>query len=446
MAMGRKVDQSVKPLSHMPREVAALMAALQHNFEDTSQLQQLGDEEWDKLLTFTDRAHLTLSLAQFDWKGFPLWVMERLETNLADNSLRFERVKATYQEAAAALNSAGVEHIVLKGFTQSSEFVRNPRLRAQSDVDLYVPPEMIGRAQKALESIGYRMDQILDYSRADHLPTLIRPNNSRWRGNYFDPAMPLSIELHFVLWNKRVAQFSVPEIDSYWERRIRRRIEDMSFWSLNPVDHLGYFALHILRNIFAGEWVVNLTYELSAFLHHHAQDDAFWEEWSRTHSPQLRTLEMIAIYEAKAWFDCDLHPTVEQEFARLPVPIAKWLERFAGSPLDVMFQQNKDFVWLHAAFLDSFERKRKFLFRTLIPTKVPGRNDPVVRMKNRQMPAFRAIQPRFPYLSYLLGRLGTHARMVTETMAAGVAWQWSQRRLRDNSGNSASQPYWLREL
>jgi hypothetical protein len=429
--LGTILGYKARPLSHMPPEVAALMAALQHNLADTRQLQQLGDEEWNKLLTFTDRANLTLTLAQFDCKGFPLWVMGRLQSNLTYNALRFERVKATYIEAAAALLKMDVEHIVLKGFTQFPNFVCNPRGRAQSDLDFYVPPAMMGRAQKALESIGYRMDETLDHSRADHLPPFVRPGDWQWRGNHFDPDMPLSIELHFALWNERVARFSIPGVELFWERRLNRTIEDMAFSSLNSIDHLGYFTLHIIRDIFAGGSAINRLYELSAFLHHHADDDAFWKRWQQTHSPHLRSIEMVAIYQARAWFGCNLHSSLERQLETLPAPIAKWLERFAGSPLNGIFLQNKDFVWLHMAFLDSFKEKRQFILRSLIPSHVPGRNNPVTRLKNQQLRFLRVIHPRFRYLSYILARLRAHARIVPETVASGIAWWLSQRQVRE---------------
>jgi hypothetical protein len=243
--------------------------------------------------------------------------------------------------------------------------------------------------------------------------------------------MPLSIELHFVLWNSRVARFSLPEVDLFCDRHITRTIEDMAFPSLNPVDYLGYFTLHILRDIFAGGSALNLMYELSVFLHHHADDDAFWKEWQQTHSPHLRSVEMVAIYQARAWFDCNLHSSLERQLAALPAPIAKWLERFAGSPLNGMFFQNKDFVWLHMAFLDSFKEKRQFILSSLIPRKVPGRNNPVTRLKNRQLRAFRVIHPRIRYFSYILARLRAHARIVPETVASGVAWWLSQRQVRE---------------
>ena len=123
--------------SKIPREVAAIIAALQLREADLTPLIQLEDHEWTSLLAFCDLAHLTLPLAQLPQNDFPSWVVERLKINVADNALRFERVKATYKEAAEALDRAGVEHVVIKGFTQAPDYVEDPRLRAQSDLDLY---------------------------------------------------------------------------------------------------------------------------------------------------------------------------------------------------------------------------------------------------------------------------------------------------------------------
>src|SRR5258706_368672 len=78
---------------------------------DTAQLETLSNQEWDSLLAFTDLAHSTLLLTELPGACLPARVLDRLRTNVADNSLRFERVKATYEEAADALEEAGVQHM-----------------------------------------------------------------------------------------------------------------------------------------------------------------------------------------------------------------------------------------------------------------------------------------------------------------------------------------------
>jgi Uncharacterised nucleotidyltransferase len=206
----------------IPREATALMAALQVRGSSTALLRQLSDDDWMSLIGFCELAHLTLPLARVPTEGFPTWVADRLETNAAYNALRFERVKRTYREAADALNRAGVDHVVIKGFTQVPDYVEEPRWRAQSDLDLFCPSEMIEPARLALEGLGYKPEQRSDYRRADHIPTLVRPGPWRWRGNHFDPEMPLSIELHFCLWNDAASMFSIPEVTEFWGRRTVR--------------------------------------------------------------------------------------------------------------------------------------------------------------------------------------------------------------------------------
>lgn len=128
-----------RPELRIPPEFASLLSALQLSNPSTARLRRLSDNQWTNLLAVCDSAHLTLQIAQLPMEEFPLWVVERLKTNLADNALRFERIKATYREAARALGSAGVEHVVIKGFTQSPDYVADPRFRSQSDIDIFCP-------------------------------------------------------------------------------------------------------------------------------------------------------------------------------------------------------------------------------------------------------------------------------------------------------------------
>src|SRR5438046_2194281 len=120
----------------IPREVAALLEALQMEGSNADALLALDEDGWKRLLEFCDIAHLALPLSQVDTAGFPDWVVRRLEQNVADNGSRFERVKAIYIEAATAMGRAGVSHVVLKGFSQIPDYVSDPRLRMQSDIDV----------------------------------------------------------------------------------------------------------------------------------------------------------------------------------------------------------------------------------------------------------------------------------------------------------------------
>ena len=412
----------------IPSEVAAVLAALHLSDPDTSLLKALDDREWSRLLEFCNTAHLTLQLAQVATDGFPDWVVDRLRANLADNALRFEQIKAIYREAAKALDDVKVEHIIVKGFTQAPDYVADPRLRRQSDLDFFCPPGRIDDARAALEAVGYKSYDVIKEI-ADHTSVLVRLGNWQSRGNPFDPEMPLGIDLHFCLWNERVSLIRIPDVELFWERRTRRVVDGLSFPCLSPVDHLGYLSLHILRNIFLYDWIVHHVRELAIFLNSHADDDAFWQSWCEIHSPSLRSYEAIAFYYARAWFGCRLHHQAAQEIANLGVLQQSWLQRFSGSSLDVMFRQNKDSVWLHLSFVSAHRDRWKILRRCLIPPRIAPIGAPSVNMRHKRLITSTGSNPLRQYIAYLISRSAAHGRASFTTLAKGLGWHLSQYRL-----------------
>ena len=94
-----------------------------------------------------------------------------------------------------------VDFVALKGITQCDLFGIRPEDRAQSDIDLYCPRETVDAARDALIAAGYQPIAGLEAFPTDHLPALMRPTPWKWRGDFFDPEMPLAIELHFQFWN-----------------------------------------------------------------------------------------------------------------------------------------------------------------------------------------------------------------------------------------------------
>lgn len=412
----------------IPPEFASLLLALQLSSPNTARLRKLSDNEWTSLLAVCDLAHLTLQVAQLPMEVFPLWVVERLKANLADNARRFERVKATYREAAQALDSARVEHVVIKGFTQSPDYVADPRFRSQSDIDIFCPLESMEAANSALQAIGYRPYAAqIRHSRSDHLPTLVRLGDWQWKGNPFDPEMPLSIELHFCLWNDRVSRIRLPDANLFWDRRTKREVDGLAFPCLSAVDHLAHLTLHILRNLIGSDWIVHHVRELAVFLHTHADDDTFWCDLRKTHSSSLRSLQAIAIYYARTWFDCRLHPLAAEEIDRIPVTRQRWLHSFAGSALELMFHQNKDSLWLHINLLPSRWDKWRIIRRALIPASIGSIHSPDLLSRNKRLlPA--AGRPQWQiYVAYLFSRATAWVRSDLVTLSRGFRWRILQR-------------------
>src|SRR5208337_5469908 len=91
----------------------------------------------------------------------------------------------------------------------------------------------------------------------------------QWRGDFYDPDMPLSIELHFRLWDQQTERFAAGELDCFWERRQARELEGLRFTGLHPADAIAYSALHALRHLLRGDPRLFHIYELAWLLHHH---------------------------------------------------------------------------------------------------------------------------------------------------------------------------------
>ena len=74
---------------------------------------------------------------------------------------------------------------------------------------------------------------------------MMRPTTWQWRGDFFDPEMPLAIELHFQFWNPRLERLSAEGVDEFWTRRVRRPVGGADLAVLSPADAVGYSALSL---------------------------------------------------------------------------------------------------------------------------------------------------------------------------------------------------------
>jgi len=410
-------------MGQIPHYVQALLSTLQFRNPYPEALRSLDESEWRELLQFCDLAHLTFPLWRNSGDVLPAWVQERIADNASDNARRFERIKHAYREVAAALEDVHVDHLVIKGFAQYPGYVEDPRLRMQSDIDLYCPSESIFRARDKLLTLGYGAPPEPDRRPLDHLPVMTRTAGWEWRGNAFDPEMPPSLELHFCLWNEETARFAPPGLEDFWPRRLTRHLDDFSFPALDPVDNLGFSALHALRDVLSGDWVVHRIYEMARFLHTNVENRPFWTQWREQHNPSLRSLEAICFRLAKQWFACDLAEEVETEVRLLAPAVEQWLQRFNRSPLEGMFHPNKDGVWLHIALLESARDRLIVLRDALAPLRVPAVGAPGQDVTREGKPKKSWPSQRYAkYLFYLTSRVVYHAKTLIPTLWRGAKW------------------------
>ncbi len=415
-------DIILKPTNpRIPSHARAVMDALRLTSPDRNSLDKLTEDGWQRALMFCLRSQLTLALGVECRDGLPDAVRLRLDRHLSNNAQRWERTQAEYRSAALAFEAAGLEHVVLKGFSHCPLFVPDPRHRPLGDLDLYFPRDQVWRAQDVAFRLGYEPIKESDGHPVDHLPTLVRKTGWVWQGEPYDPQMPLSLELHFQFWDDRTERFPLNRLDCFWDRRQSTELEGLRFSALHPADAIAYSALHSLKHLLRGDPRIFHIYELAQVLHRYADDTGFWDVWFELHDGSVRTLEAICFSLAESWFACRLPDAARDETERLPADVKRWLAAYSWSPIAGLFRPNKDELWLHWALLQSSLDRVAMLRRRLLPERLPG-PFAATHVPESQITWRMRVVNRASYLKFVASRLSHHTRALPPTLWSAARW------------------------
>jgi hypothetical protein len=410
-------------MTRLPRGAAAVLAALHLGDSRVDALQRLSGREWHEALDFSDRSQLTLSLRQRWRDAMPPWVRERTDRDAAHNLERLHLLRELYRCLDHGLGAAGIEYAALKGLTHCPDFGSQPEDRTQYDIDLFVPPHHMDQARDTVLSLGFEPLESMEGSPTDHIPALIRKTGWEWRGDFFDPDMPLAVELHFRFWNGRLERLPAPGTEEFWSRRVTRETAGVRLPTLSSPDALGFAALHVLKHILRSSGRPFHVLEVACFLDSHAADDEFWSGWRALHSPELRRLEAVAFRLAAEWFGCRTGPAAQEEMERLPAATQAWFEEFATSPAGHRFHSRKDELWLHVSLLGSRRDAWSVASRRLFPGRLPGQVDAIYLPKGEMNWRRRALK-QMRYAAYVATRLRRHAAALPSACRSGVRWWW----------------------
>jgi len=207
---------------------------------------------------------------------------------------------------------------------------------------------------------------------------------------------------------------------------VTRPIAGIELPVLHPADALAFAALHLLKHVLRGSSHPSHVYEIACFLHAHAEDGAYWEEWYGLHPPPLRRLEAVVLRLACEWFGCRLAPCAAAEIEALPAPTRAWFDEFATAPARSEFDSNKDELWLHLTLLASRADAWRVMRRRLFPGNLP------LRAGSRYVPEGertwrRRLRTGMRYAGHTVSRTWHHAVALPRTAASGMRW-WRRSR------------------
>jgi hypothetical protein len=390
-------------VSDLPIHVSAVFGML----AQPDQAVELPESEWSALLEFADRTQLTLHLRGVS--GPPSWMRREVDLRLAKNARRRERLRSEYLEVARTLQAAGIEFVVLKGVTHEAGFGIPGTQRVQYDIDLLCP--LAEEARRALGGAGYVPHGDESLSDEHGRPMVRPPGHSmewQWRGDYFDPEMPIPVEVHATPWNAKRDRIKVEGLEEFWKRRCVLGDEELGAPAYSQPDRLAFAALHALRHILRNDARPAHVYELARFLEIRRLDVEFWKQWKALHPAELQRLQAVAFRFAQTWFGVTLPDAVAESVAGLPRGVEDWLARFSWSPVVNLMHPNKEVVWLHAALVRRWRDRLAVLRERLMPARLPHHGEAT------------------PYPQHLLSRARYHATGSALALASGFRWWWQR--------------------
>ncbi|MEI9811453.1 MAG: nucleotidyltransferase family protein [Acidobacteriota bacterium] len=353
------------------------------------------------VLALADRTLSTLLLR--DAPGLPDWLRAEVAARVDKWSQRRMRVIGTYGDASNALVRAGIDFVLIKGFTHEVDAQLDPSMRVQGDIDLLCLPQDVGEAQRALCEAGFVPHGGRELS-DNHAVPLLKPHAWQWRGDYYDPDTPVPIEVHHSIWNSGRDRIEIPGLTDFWTRRTTVLAGDRRVPAFCPPDRLAIAALHLLRHVLRNHVRPSHAWELHRMLMARLKDDDFWDRWETLHSERMQDLEVIAFRFCTCWFGGELPAAAQKRWDAQPAAIHGWFAKYAFSPMSNLVVPNKDGLRLHLLLLPAWTDRALVLRQRLLPLRLPAKDEAA----------------NGSYLAHVLRRVRHHGLALARTARKGA--------------------------
>ena len=399
------------------------------------------EADWKSGLEFTDKAGLSLHLRdrlmrRNDFERLPASIQIELEQRHSDNVRRTQVMEQEFVELNRQLQDADIRYLNLKGLLLAPDFVEPLERRAQYDYDFLVKKEDLQRAYTFFLQSGYSALHSTRELAADHLPTLIQKSGWKWKGNYYDPAIPRGVELHFQLWDSDFELLPIQILDKVWERSCSRTFGSIEAPTLGREDTLLYVTLHVFRHLLRNDLRLSHVYEIAFFLQRTSDQERFWEHFiSRVTECSNASKTVATTFDlARSLFRPALSSPVKQFIERyLPAMAASWVRTYGRTGAIHCYRKNRNALLLHLGLLNDNAQRWALIRQRLLPRHLPLPTYGVQIPPEAQDLKFHVVKAA-RYLGLLLQRGLFHIRSLTELLFQLPVWLIQIRRHRKEAG------------
>lgn len=185
----------------------------------------------------------------------PAWqAMSQAAAQIAFDGMVQQRQLAA---AVAALHSAGIEPLLLKGYALAEMIYADPLARPSADLDLLVRPDQVGLACQALARMGCTLPDPatvdVQLANAYDLPVIL-------------PAMAGRVTLLELHWHLAPRGLFALDLDLWRARAERFQVAGQPALRFSPEDMLLHLALHMRKHRYVGlRWLCDVAEMLRRF-------------------------------------------------------------------------------------------------------------------------------------------------------------------------------------
>jgi len=351
--------------------------------EPLAKLVKFRRPDWERTLPWLADSGLALYLlkraSQSDLhEALPAPIRDHLRRNRASNRRRIAEMKTEFGSLNCRFKAAGVDYVVLKGFTLIPDFCPDASLRSQYDYDYLVRPESVGLAQRTLEAAGYsRKTRSPGFEPAGEFLFAAQPLSLPSPDeDFYGAHIPRTVEVHVSLWqtDRDMINLDVPE--DALDRKRMANWDGLCFPVLAEDDSLIFQALHTFQHILSYWCRPSCFLEIAHFIAQRYSDEAFWEQFRSRVGGRRQLPEIVALVfsmaetlfgaplpsQIRVWVEANLRPT-----------LSLWVRRYGRNWALAPFPGSKLTLFLHREFIDDPAVWREIARSRLFPFHRPAR-------------------------------------------------------------------------